>query len=65
LTYSDSQHSALFLFCLKGGGLPRSSAEGGWYRGAAPLTISSFSLAEFGFTEILPNFSLGGKFFVL
>src|SRR3989344_8060341 len=28
-----------------GGGLPRSSAEGGWYRGAAPLTISSFSLA--------------------
>ena len=29
----------------KGGGLPRSSAKGGWYRGTAPLTISSFSLA--------------------
>jgi len=26
----------------KGGGLPRSSAEGGWYRGAAPLTIQVF-----------------------
>jgi len=29
----------------KGGGLPRSSATGGWYRGAAPMTTSSFSLA--------------------
>jgi len=26
---------------------------------------ASFSLAALGFTEILPNFSLGGKFFVL
>jgi len=29
------------------------------------MTISSFSLTAFGFTEILANFSLGGKFFVL
>ncbi len=29
------------------------------------MTISSFSLAAFGFTEILTNFNLGGKFFVL
>jgi len=33
--------------------------------GSRTADNSSFSLAEFGFTEILANFSLGGKFFVL
>ena len=40
----------------KGGGLPRSSAEGGWYRGAAPITISNFSLAANSTKQITTMF---------